>query len=97
MSVRVLPEAARDIEEAAIWYEDREAGLGSGFREAVIGLLNRVGDRPDRFPFAFGEYKRAVLGRFPYTVYFREIDDAVLIYAVYHQRRDPEQLAERLA
>ena len=96
MTVRLLPEAARDIEAAAVWYENAQDGLGSAFRDEVLVALRRIGDGPARYRIAFGDYRRMILGRFPYVVYFRETSDAVLIYAVYHQSCDPKTLKKQL-
>ena len=46
----VLPEAQTDIREAALWYESREAGLGSRFIDELRTTLQHIGDNPLRFP-----------------------------------------------
>jgi toxin ParE1/3/4 len=48
MSWRVVvrPDAQSDVAEAAEWYEVRQEGLGSEFREAVIQVLDALADNP---------------------------------------------------
>lgn len=41
------PEAAAELEAAALWYEARRVGLGVEFIDAFDGALARVGQWPD--------------------------------------------------
>jgi plasmid stabilization system protein ParE len=42
-------------------------------------------------------FRRALCERFPYAIYFRETDDLVQVFAVFHARRDPRELRKALA
>lgn len=42
MTLRVRPEAAEDIWDAARWYEARQPGLGSSFVEEVSAVFERI-------------------------------------------------------
>ena len=44
--VTIRPEAQRDIEEAAFWYEIQRPGLGDQFIFQVDSLLQRIEKRP---------------------------------------------------
>ncbi len=35
--------------------------------------------------------------RFPYAIYFRETDEVVQVFAVFHARRDPRELRKKLS
>jgi plasmid stabilization system protein ParE len=48
-----------------------------------------------QFPAVSREIRRALLQTFPYAVYFRVTDDAVIILAVLHLRRDPRTWRDR--
>ncbi len=96
MSLRVLRRAAKDIADAAVWYEDQLAGLGGEFNTAVKAAFRRIETGPARYPFAYGAYRRAILPRFPYTIYYRVLGADVVIYAVMHHSRDPKVLRGRL-
>ncbi len=52
MSLRVLRRAAKDIADAAVWYEDQSAGLGGEFNTAVKAAFRRIESGPTRHPFA---------------------------------------------
>jgi hypothetical protein len=48
---QVAPEAAREIDEAAMWYESRQLGLGDDFIAELEDLLLQIRQRPSNtFP-----------------------------------------------
>jgi plasmid stabilization system protein ParE len=81
--------AQADLDDAATWYESQQSGLGSRFLDAVDHVLNRVRETPLQFPSVSAGVRRALLQTFPYAVYFRDTEQAVVILAVLHLRRDP--------
>lgn len=92
----VRPSAETDLDEAARWYDDQRAGLGLRFLDAVDVLFDRIRATPLQFPHVSTDVRRALLQTFPYAVYFRAIDDAVIVFAVLHLRRDPRTWQGRL-
>ena len=96
MRVALRPAAERDIAEAMAWYDEQEAGLGDEFLARVDAAFERIIAHPTGYPFTHKTFRRALLGRFPYAVYFREETELLVVFAVYHQRRDPKLLEQRL-
>lgn len=83
-------EAAReDLREARDWYDAQRAGLGAEFGHGIGAVLERIASYPDAFPEILPGVRRAVLARFPYSVFYRKHDHALEILAVFHHRRDP--------
>lgn len=76
------------------WYEDRSAGLGHDFAEEIDARIVRIVESPLVFPRVSGDTRRAVLHRFPYAIYFRLLDDAVIVLAV-HGRQHPRRWQRR--
>jgi plasmid stabilization system protein ParE len=72
------------------WYEDRREGLGLEFSVAVEEQLARIALSPTPFACVRGEVRRAVLQRFPYSIYFSVEDDRILVLAIFHVRRAPK-------
>ena len=85
----VRPLAQADIDDAATWYEQQQSGLGSRFLDTLDQVFNRIRDTPQQFPGVSVDIRRALVHTFPYAVYFRELNHAVVILAVLHLRRDP--------
>ena len=57
--------------------KDREAGLGLRFLREIRTTLNRVADNPLMFPLVDKEARRALLHKFPFSIYFLEDLDVV--------------------
>lgn len=89
-SVRFLPEALDDLIESQRWYASRERGLEEAFAEAIAVAVERIVKDPASFPCVYGSVRRLVVRRFPDAVYFREVDDEILVLAV-HGRQDPHR------
>lgn len=87
--------AEADILEAARWYEQRSAGLGSRFLEAVDVVLAEVVRAPLRFPLVHRDVRRALLPHYLYGLYFLVNAETVIVIACLHARRDPRRWQER--
>jgi plasmid stabilization system protein ParE len=93
--VSFRPEAEAEALETRDWYEGRRAGLGAEFRAALEETIERLADNPMQFRLVRGETRRAILNRFPYTVYFRATDKDIVVLAV-HGRQQPRRWQSRL-
>ena len=93
-SIHFRPQAEDEVLKARQWYEERKAGLGAEFGDAVTDIILRIVDHPLAFPIARGETRRAVLRRFPYAVYFRILDEDIIVVAV-HGRQHPRRWQHR--
>ncbi|MBI4461190.1 MAG: type II toxin-antitoxin system RelE/ParE family toxin [Acidobacteria bacterium] len=90
------PAAAADIEEAFLWYERQRAGLGDDFLAAVQATLDNIVTHPITYPVIHRNTRRALLHRFPYQIFYRLYDEAVVMVACMHGRRDPIRWKSRL-
>lgn len=87
----VRPLAESDVDDAGGWYEHQQSGLGLRFLDAVDQVFDRIQAAPLQFPSVSPTVRRALLHTFPYAVYFRATDEAVVVLAVLHLRRDPRR------
>ena len=95
LPIRFRPIAQLELDEAVGWYEKRKRGLGMELKEAVNQMLARIAEAPGRFHPVQGEIRRALLRRFPYAIHFLTEQDAIVVLAVFHTRRDPRNLEGR--
>jgi plasmid stabilization system protein ParE len=63
--------------------------LGAAFTAAVRDVLNRIAGLPLAHQVVYKNFRRAVVRRFPYSVFYRVDPDRVTVIAVFHNRRDP--------
>jgi toxin ParE1/3/4 len=90
------PDAEADLESAKRWYQLKEAKLSSRFRMETQKALRRIVRNPLQFPIVYEGVRRALLKRFPYSIYFTLNKDSVFVIAVVHQRRSVDAWLSRL-
>jgi len=91
----VTPKAEAESQEAAQWYEERSQGLGVAFLEVVEQALADISENPFRFPVVHKDIRRALLGRFPYGVFFRVKPGRIRVIAIMRQSRNPRRWQTR--
>ena len=95
-------DARAELAAAHARYETALPGLGEQMADELDALLERIQEHPRAFPFAARvarrfEVRHAVLPRFPFNVFFVELDDAIWVLAVAHQKRRPRYWRKRIA
>jgi plasmid stabilization system protein ParE len=96
-TLRVLPEAEEELAEAAAWYEAKRTGLGV----ELIAVVDRAFEEILEAPLACTlwrddrPYRRWILQRFPYVVFFHIEGEVVEVVAVAHAKRRPGYWAVR--
>jgi plasmid stabilization system protein ParE len=96
MQLLVRSEAAADIEEAYQWYGRQRAGLGEEFLAAVDAKLQDITAHPAAYQIVHRDARRALLGRFPYAIYYRIYEEMIVVVACMHGRRDPTRWKARV-
>jgi len=89
------PEAEAELLEARAWYELQRIDLDRVFAEAVEATVAAITRNPLAYRRVKGETRRALVHRFPYAVYFQARADEIVVLAVMHGRRWPQQWQSR--
>jgi plasmid stabilization system protein ParE len=92
----IAPEAERDIEEAYDWYEGQRVGLGEEFLSCVDAAIEGICRWPKIYAVIYEHYRRALVRRFPYAVFYEYEENTVTVYCVFHTSQDPEKWIRRL-
>ncbi len=95
MKIRILSAVEEDIEEGYRFYESQSPGLGSYFLDSLYSDIDSLAYFAGIHQIVFG-YHRQLSNRFPFAVYYRIIDNAVVVFAVLDCRRDPTWIRKRL-
>ena len=85
----VRPAARADLRESFTWYEEQRAGLGAEFLDAVERKLTQIELHPMRFPVVRNATRRAIVLRFPYSVFYVVDGEMISVHAVMHHARSP--------
>jgi len=92
----VAPEAEQDIAEAYGWYDGQRVGLGEDFLSCVDACIQSILRNPELRRVVHENYRRGLVRRFPYAVFYEYSDGVVIVYCVFHTSRDPEKWRQRL-
>jgi plasmid stabilization system protein ParE len=91
-SIRFLPEAFEDLSEAIAWYDERRASLGDEFESFFYSSVQRIKTNPLIHGKVYRDFRRHVLKRFPYSVYYRVHKHEIILTLVFHLARNPKTL-----
>lgn len=89
-SVDISNEANLEIIEAYLYYENVKTDLGERFLNIVQQFLNRIEENPFQFPEYRKPFREAYIIKFPYIIVFKVVESKVIIHAVFHAKRNPE-------
>lgn len=93
----VLPFAKKDIREAALWYEEKQTGLGKRFTEQVRENISFITKNPKACNVRYDNVRTAVLRVFPFMIHYTidEYNKNVIVSAVLHTSSNPETWGRR--
>jgi len=101
VKVRLHPDAEKELDQAARWYEGRDAGLGEDLLAEVDRRLGGIAEAPHTWPRWQGTreldplIRRVLLRRFPFAIAYQAFDDRVWVLAIAHTSREPFYWASR--
>ena len=91
-----LPEVGEDVMIGYTWYAGKASGLGEEFLQMFYAYAGEISRNPLLYPKVYGEFRRCLLRRFPYAVYFRIKGKDVVVFGLFHCARDPHTIRARL-
>ncbi len=94
--VRIHSEAQKEIDEGFEGYFAANPEVAQEFLAEVDISLERIAADPKMYPRFSKNTRRRVLAKFPYSMIYREKEDAILIVAIAHAKRRPGYWAKRL-
>ncbi|WP_437564038.1 type II toxin-antitoxin system RelE/ParE family toxin [Sorangium sp. So ce542] len=89
--ILVRVDAQAELDQAAGWYERRRPGLGFEFVMGIDAALAAIAEAPESWPQwqAGYPYRKYVLRRFPFVVFFTAEGAGIQIVAFAHAKRRP--------
>jgi len=94
--VTLLLPAEEELTQAARFYEDRAAGLGAAFLDAVGTALKEIASHPTACAIVRSGIRRKLLRRFPFGILYAQRPDEIVVIAVMHLHRRPDYWTDRL-
>jgi len=95
-NVIILPETEQDVTDAYDWYQTHKVGLEEDFLQCVDICIQSIQRNPEMYAIAHEGYRRALIRRFPYAIFYEYLEDELTLYAVFHCSQDPKKWRNRL-
>ncbi len=90
------PEALEEYEAAIEHYQNVREGLGLEFQVVVEEAIRLIQVTPKLHSrYKKTRFRKCVLRRFPYNLFYAELADRIWSAAVVHQRRRPDYWKDR--
>jgi toxin ParE1/3/4 len=82
--------AQAELDKAIAYYEKQQRGLGLELEEEVYAAIRIVRENPQiGAPYGRSKQRYYLVRRFPYIIFYEELDEAVGILAIAHGSRRP--------
>ena len=99
--IKLDAEAEDELSAAYAWYEAQVRGLGDELLMIVDDQFARIQSAPRRFGLtpevpANLNVRRTLIRRFPFSVFFVELEKEIRVLAVAHQSRRPGYWRKRV-
>ncbi|MDI1308403.1 MAG: type II toxin-antitoxin system RelE/ParE family toxin [Methylotenera sp.] len=95
MKVTFHPEAAQELEEAALYYEDCQLGLGKQLTLEIETAVNLITAFPQAWTIIEPPVRRVLVRRFPFGLLYTISHHDIYILAVMHLNREPRYWKNR--
>ena len=95
-TVRLHPDAERELAEAQEWYDQQLKGLGTEFYLCIEDAIARIQQDPESYPVVYSSARQILTKRFPYSIIYRPESKEIVIYSVLHGSRDPDVWKRRI-
>ena len=93
----ITEKAQKDLDDAFQWYEKKEPGLGKEFIRCIDAKIAELNRHPHLHPIIqSNKVRRAFINRFPFSIYFVIDEGQITIFAILHQRRNPDFWESRI-
>lgn len=91
-----LPEIEDDVIAGYTWYEEKTHGLGEEFIRVFYARAGEIPRHPLLYPVIYNGFRRRILKRFPYAIYFRIEGNEIIVFGVFHCARNPGVIRAKL-
>ncbi len=96
MKIKILESALEDIKKGRNFYEQQKEGLGSYFVDNIILDIESLKYFAGIHQKVFSEYHRLLSRKFPFAIYYKIIENNIIVFAVLDCRQNPQKTEKRL-
>lgn len=85
------PQAIWMARDAYQWYEMQSKGLGEHFLAELESSLKKIQTTPTANGKVNKNYRQGKLLRFPYVIVYEIIRTEIIVFSIFHTKRNPGQ------
>ncbi len=89
MKIEISEFAQNELQDALLYYELQQYGLGVTFKNAVKEAIGRIKKYPTSWPVELGKVRKCFVHKFPYKILYSVQQESIVILAIAHQHRKP--------
>lgn len=95
-AIKFRPELEEDALNAYYWYEEKAAGLGEDFIRIFYASITEIQRNPFSHKKIYKNFRRKLLRRFPYSIYYLIQDNMITVIGLFHTARNPGRIRNKL-
>lgn len=95
MKVKVLRSAMKDLVNGRKFYDRQQEGVGDYFFDSLFSEVDSLALYAGIHSLHYG-FHRLLAKRFPYAIYYKVIDEGVIVFRVLDCRRNPSRIRHLL-
>ncbi|MEI6127167.1 MAG: hypothetical protein WCQ99_11510, partial [Pseudomonadota bacterium] len=78
------------------WYEKKSKGLGDEFLRIFYACTTEIQHNPLLYRKIYKNFRRRLLKRFPYSIYFKLDKRNIVVSGLFHSARNPVTLEKEI-
>jgi len=86
--INIRARAERDLQSASRWYEQQAPGLGGDFISEISKAIHALASSADQHPVYYRDFRRILVKRFPYKIFYRFNGDSVTVWRILHAKQE---------
>ena len=95
-TLRFIPDVEDDVINGYTWYETKSPGLGEEFLRMFYACTGDIPYNLLLYQKVHNEFRRCLLRRFPYAIYFIINNNQIIITGLFHCARNPRAVESNL-
>lgn len=90
-TLQIRPRALEMMQDAYEWYEQQQDGLGEELLKELDLFYHKISTYPKSFGKINKKLYKVALKRFPYIIVYEIVKSEVVVFAVFHTKRNPKE------
>jgi len=96
MTLRLHPKAEEDLVNALNYYYEIDETIEAKLLKYLELTFDKILQFTNLYPYENEVVQKVIVEKFPYIVLYEQYEDVVMILAIFHTKRDPNKLIDRV-